>query len=1415
MTERNWGFVSTGDTFERLVADLVSCHDPRSIGFTRPGRDYAQDVLSGDGKTVYQAKYHKSETTKKPISDALSELEQIKKYLDPSHKHYDKWKDIERWVLVTNIQGHPTTTVEWDKQVVPAFKEEGIDVELWTRERLDQMLNQNPHVERVFFEGKPHVFWTLGQARREALVNEVAQDSFFINEMIGRETELETIARFLNDDQQVLLIHGPGGVGKSRLLFEACERAREQWQVFWLNETAFGGESSLYVGMVPDQPTLVVLDEPTKTETIELLVREMVIGSRASDWKLLIAARSGKMQIDQLIKRRGANFVADAIELKPLSTDSSFEFANQLMKQADLAILDKERFDSFIMGPTGGHPMWLTIAVTLIKQGTSLIELPSDRYGLATLYISETLDQHPHVLQVLRWLALVQPLNIGDEHKYVRSAIAARIGINEDDFDVVLTHLVESRLVRLRGRHSTPVLEVSPDVIRDAVLREWLTKPRLGDALRRMATGDAAKILEHALDDNGMPFDQILDAYVRIEAICEAEQSQLDPSSSTSLEGSRDVDLLGVIVSLLRDAAQLDTYSQFIVIERLEQFYYQRPVDAFEILKLLHETELDPQTRDVLIWGDTTYTHSELLDLLPGALKKLSRYAPPELRKEIVQFFAVLAREDLGPVNQGKKARELLPQLISNDDAWAPDYAVEGLQLILDELAQIVHRPLETDEQGYLMGLLKAQLRVERTRHRMRSNKLILERYILPRDLEWPEFRAFHAILEQLKTLLQDNIDVSNRKFVWRALCLAASEANRVSSRNDGGWKAQVIELLKFTRDYVEDKNKTLTLGEFVEARQIWDWHVNHGDPQTQTTAIANECEQLYQSHDAIVELEHLFGKFRADDWKAQEAKEVEFVRILAKGSSHEIDKFVDRCVDYLGVENMSRALGIAWVLGKEFDVDAEPLQSYVAAILQKPKQGHTVFVCGILAAHIEALGTSGSAQASAARRWFDAIGDEESRRAFAWQLFGGDRVPSYEEAFVFEELLKAGLFNEQHSVMAWLIIGNFLTHTTDVLETLFNLLIERTRLGALTSCYSKVLQSNPFARKEVPQETLSWLLRKIITTTPDLGSYQGNDEYYINLLRKSVVLFPTETYRTFLDARIELREQAEEDSRPRIYVLPFHNGPQLSSFVETVSESDDNLVKMFEELLDLFESRGVILPSSLCKDLVALDPNGVVLPPLVCRRIANVNNLDELLRFAQFGQRYGVNSEVWKRIALAVLNRSNLMRVNRQDLEKLDQKLLIPDVEFIIEWSDGFDSKYRELIDRAENALNQTTDPVLRQFWEREYERTRTVHDQKLAGWLSKIYSLVEEENDDEAVDLLFDEIDGLLANKKFEICNSLLEKINPHELNVNLNVSLLAITIDAHSCLPYRANLVKIIREIFEKQEPSQVNALLKGLE
>jgi hypothetical protein len=152
MSERLWGLITSGTTFEELVKTLIYFEDPRAKLFGRRGKDGGQDIRSGDGLRVFQAKHHQDGTAAKAIADAKREVEKIHAYRQPGHERYEQWEGITDWRLVTNADFNPTDDMKWNTEVVPLFLRQNLKADYWARADLNARLDNHREVHRSFFE---------------------------------------------------------------------------------------------------------------------------------------------------------------------------------------------------------------------------------------------------------------------------------------------------------------------------------------------------------------------------------------------------------------------------------------------------------------------------------------------------------------------------------------------------------------------------------------------------------------------------------------------------------------------------------------------------------------------------------------------------------------------------------------------------------------------------------------------------------------------------------------------------------------------------------------------------------------------------------------------------------------------------------------------------------------------------------------------------------------------------------------------------------------------------------------------------------------------------------------------------------------------------------------------------------------
>ncbi|HEY1816353.1 MAG TPA: hypothetical protein VGG74_28595, partial [Kofleriaceae bacterium] len=295
---RKWGLITSGATFQALVSTIIFFEDSKAILFGRPGKDGGQDARSGDGTRVFQMKHHADGSAASAIRDAKEEAANVAKYRTPGHERHDQWLGVKHWRLVTNALFNPTDRKRWDDEVVPLFKGQGFDeVDIWSQEYLDALLDKQPEIHRAFFDGKTRAFLSVAEAKERMLEREPFLRRDELGEFVGRTTERDAVSQFLKSKALFLIIHGTGGMGKTRLLLEAGEEiaALGEWQVLWANVETMLAADSWFEGVVPERPTLLLVDEPDDESLLKVLAEQLGgRNGRISKWKVAVAARSPK-----------------------------------------------------------------------------------------------------------------------------------------------------------------------------------------------------------------------------------------------------------------------------------------------------------------------------------------------------------------------------------------------------------------------------------------------------------------------------------------------------------------------------------------------------------------------------------------------------------------------------------------------------------------------------------------------------------------------------------------------------------------------------------------------------------------------------------------------------------------------------------------------------------------------------------------------------------------------------------------------------------------------------------------------------------------------------------------------------------------------------------------------------------------
>ena len=116
----------------------------------------------------------------------------------------------------------------------------------------------------------------------------------------GRQAEMQALEDFCNAEENTLwwAVTGPGGMGKSRLVYECCKKMEQQnWNTAWFEATPSNGRSiqELPTWTPPVHQTLVVLDDvQAHMEIVKAWMDQISRGYRSSKLRILLLEREGK-----------------------------------------------------------------------------------------------------------------------------------------------------------------------------------------------------------------------------------------------------------------------------------------------------------------------------------------------------------------------------------------------------------------------------------------------------------------------------------------------------------------------------------------------------------------------------------------------------------------------------------------------------------------------------------------------------------------------------------------------------------------------------------------------------------------------------------------------------------------------------------------------------------------------------------------------------------------------------------------------------------------------------------------------------------------------------------------------------------------------------------------------------------------
>jgi len=791
-------------------------------------------------------------------------------------------------------------------------------------------LADHAHIRDVFFGGENRVLVGLKEAH-ELLSAECVGHEPLEKPMVGREADMQTITTFAGSaEKHVLPVVGPGGIGKSRLLYESLvSLSQDGWRVFWALPGTMAKSSRWFHLLNGSQRTFVAIDNPDDSGLVRAVIEQLTTVERRN-WKIIVACRSEKAGVLQQF--RNHKLVAEPLRMVGLDEPASKQLLQAILNNGEEAWLHD------VHTYTRGVPGWLCLIAELASN-KALSTLPSNVDGVASAYVHSFLQamdptKRDLARELLRWLALwgVLSLEVGTEESE-ELRFLEEMGIASSTVRELLHALFGAGLVRNWGV-AKRLYAIEPLLVREHILSDWLLE---GEGEGYWASADAKQLIDRLVKGKIPAADKIL------AALSHLTRARLDASDGfTFLKPVFDS-----MITIARDGTILDQYS---ILHLIEKTGTSDPESGLDVLATLRTNPKANMDLEFPPWGPQTFTHDSLVSKLPWILYQMAESVFEETvaQRFLLEFRELITLEEIAPnpPERGKGAQELLERLLCGSKVWGV-YAQPARDLAEAELEILTSWP-------FVELLLKSLLNPEREYTERIANWTlsIIRRAFVPGSLEW---NLAAELRSKVFGMLQTSTDTGIRSQLWQVLAESHHQYHRmVLHGNVRGalvppYRTVLSDDLSRCSEILQSPPATLSIEEATQARRMWSWYLEYGRNEDPLD-LARQCENIY-SGISKWRFHELF-RFDIDEELKPEIDRVAAILRAARDTGIFIEFFAE-AKRYLDAARHGGRDGLDWshtssladVLADQFTpsvvASVSVLTSFVEAVLEQTESGN------------------------------------------------------------------------------------------------------------------------------------------------------------------------------------------------------------------------------------------------------------------------------------------------------------------------------------------------------------------------------------------------------------------------------------------------------------------------------------------
>ncbi len=517
--------------------------------------------------------------------------------------------------------------------------------------------------------------------------------------LVGRRMQLSEIEALIMSEISIIVLHGPGGIGKTRLLLGLSDITPRDTCLWYIRAEADTIEREL-TNLNPDCNYILVVDDAHRFSRLNQLREALINPNFLGHIKIVLATRSVFKDTVVNLLCSPSNIKFADVNVQPLSNVE----IDELLCNEPFLIAHKDARHA-ILGIADGNPLFAGIAAHMVRRGESLVGLSRDQVLVSYLTdIVHDLAEADHGDQYLAYIEIMSALGTIDlNYRELREHIREVIGINQIEEERMIAQLDDAGLVERYWMK----LRLTSEVIADHILIHHFFDPATRSADFK---------------------SQILDPFFEFRPKEILENLSRAEIKSESLEMGT---LLGQkLEEMLRIVREGNNQDRITILEWLENVAYFRPDDILAILAIIiNDPEKPTEYYQDRLWGRFEVTQvmvlSKTVELLEhtiyrGDLKnaidylyKLTIYHPENDAYNPVREKAQKALHDLAEYKP-RKPYGIQLVLLDEITKWiekCPENDLIWIVDILQALLKMVYMGVETDptepnkvliKQGYL-----------------------------------------------------------------------------------------------------------------------------------------------------------------------------------------------------------------------------------------------------------------------------------------------------------------------------------------------------------------------------------------------------------------------------------------------------------------------------------------------------------------------------------------------------------------------------------------------------------------------------------------------------------------------------------------------------------------------------------------